>query len=318
MPPSRSDEAQDRGRHHREPVHGEGQHADAGEPREPEPGLGDLEGQGGQPEHEQEVDHRRASRSRGRPAGSARGCRIAGRPFLRSASASLVAMRVSSVTGPLGVCTVCPSTSSRKPVTDVAAAEAMPSSIASAAGKGSSVRSSCVSLPRSSIHPSIVASRSAGTSSGCSRSTGSSGSGLRTRCDPRERRGVHQQHARARRGRGGGADPRQHGHVEIGDSLCEGDAVLAERARGVELEHDDRSVALGLREPILEVAEQRPIDRTLDPEHHDRRRARPRRPAARQKATTSTASTAEHRATRRMFSIVPAGSEGYPGRQPHA
>ena len=89
--------------------------------------------------------------------------------------ASVVAIRVSSVTGPLGVCTVMPSTSFRNAVTEVAATEAMPRPIASAAGSGRSSRPRTVSFPRSSIHLRIVDSRPGVSASGCSRSIGYSG-----------------------------------------------------------------------------------------------------------------------------------------------
>ena len=72
------------------------------------------------------------------------------------ASDSVVAIRVSSTTGPPGVCTVRPSTSFRNPVTEVAATDAMPRSIASAAGSGRSAHPSSVSFPRSSSQPWIV------------------------------------------------------------------------------------------------------------------------------------------------------------------
>ena len=57
-PPTSSNHPRPERRHDPDPVRGERDHPDPGESREPEPGLRHLEGQAGEPDHEQEVDHR--------------------------------------------------------------------------------------------------------------------------------------------------------------------------------------------------------------------------------------------------------------------
>ena len=176
-------------------------------------------------------------------------------------------MRVSSVTGPPGVCTVSPSTSCEE------------------AGHRRGRHRGDAEVDRvgrrqrlvGALEHRVLAARvepaldrrleTGGQLVGVQQVERVERPGLRPRGDPGERRGVHQQQARSRRGRRGGADPGEHRHVEVGDPLGERDAVLAERARGVELQHDDRAVALGLREAVVEVGERRAVDRTLDPQH---------------------------------------------------
>ena len=156
--------------------------------------------------------------------------------------------------------------------------------MASAAGSGWSRPSRFVSEPRSASQPSTVASSPSGAGRGCSRSSGSSGLVLPARCYPRERRGEHQQTG-ARGGGRCGTDPRQDRYVEPGDALGQGNAVVTECSRRVDLQHDDRPVPLGLGEPLLEVG------------HHRCGRSVPR-PAARRPARAPLPSMASRREPR--------------------
>ena len=140
--------------------------------------------------------------------------------------------------------------------------------------------------------------------------------GLRPRRDRRHGARVHQQEPGAGGLRGSGPDPRDRRNVEVGHRLCERDPVLVDRARRVDLEDDHGAVGLGLRQPVLQVREQRPVDRALHSEN-DHRRARGLCPGgARPQREQREGAQEQGQATHRP--IVPAGDQGYPGRNPMA
>ena len=97
---------------------------------------------------------------------------------------------------------------------------------------------------------------------------------LGTGRDGRERRGEHQQEARAARFRRHRAHPGEHGHLEGGDAVSQSDPVLAERSRSVELQDHDRARPFRVGQPFLQVRAEWAVDRPLDLDHVHRRRLR--------------------------------------------
>ena len=191
-----------------------------------------------------------------------------------AASPSVVATRVSNVTSPDAVRTVIPSTSRSSCGTVYAATSAMPASIACWAVRG---RPRTLGRPRASVReppfdPTVQVDVRGRGAQDVDREERP---GLRARCHGRERgRQHHQQAGAARLGRHG-PDPRQHRDLGAGDALGQADPVLPERPGRVELQDDDRAGALGLREPVLQVAEEWAVDRPVDLDHaHLRRRLR--------------------------------------------
>ena len=84
------------------------------------------------------------------------------------------------------------------------------------------------------------------------------------RARPRRRRRVHQQHPGPARPRGHRTHPHKDRHGQVHELLRQRDAVLSDRARAVELEHDHCALGDGLIEVRLEVPHEWPVDRPLD------------------------------------------------------
>ena len=116
--------------------------------------------------------------------------------------------------------------------------------------------------------------------------------------------------------RGHRPDPRDRRDVEVGHELRERDPVLVDRARRVDLEHDDRTVGFGTGEPVVRGTTRAAGRSRL--RHGARRRGCSgpgrRRCPARARAARGRTGTGPGVAS---APIVPAGGRGYPGRQPH-
>ena len=93
--------------------------------------------------------------------------------------------------------------------------------------------------------------------------------GLRTGRHGGERRRVHQQHPGPAGPGGHRAHPHEDRHGQVHELLRQRDAVLPDRARAVELQHDHRALGDGLVEVRLEVPHQGPVDRPLHLDHVD-------------------------------------------------
>ena len=85
--------------------------------------------------------------------------------------------------------------------------------------------------------------------------------------------------------------------TEIRHALRERDAVLVDRAGRVDLQHDDRAVRLSRVQPVVQVRQQRPVDRAFDIHHVHRGGSRG---AGRPRPSASSASAARSRAKRRI------------------
>ena len=129
----------------------------------------------------------------------------------------------------------------------------------------------CVSFPRASSQPWIVASSPGSAAVGCREVDRVRG----PVCDPGETPASDDAYISRRPApaafAGAGPDPHEDGDPHRDEPVPEGHAVLVERARGVHLQHHDRAVGLGLIEPLVQVGAERPVDRALHLEHHDLR-----------------------------------------------
>ncbi len=110
---------------------------------------------------------------------------------------------------------------------------------------------------------------------------------------------------------GSGADPRDRRHVEVGHQLAERHPVLVDRARGVDLQHDHGALGFGTGEPVVQVGQERPVDRALDPERRrpgcspPRRRLSPATTrAARGRTGTGPGVASAHRTRRQARGIL--------------